>query len=401
MKYFYLAIILLIICSTGCNDQKKSSSDPGTASAENQSNTKSFVAEPQVVSEKEIKTLSIGEKAPEFNLPGIDGKFYSLEDFDKAKALVVVFTCNHCPTAQAYEDRLISVTEDYQDKNVAVVAISPNSPLSLLYDELGYSDLGDDYEEMKIRAKDKKYNFPYLYDGDTHEASIKYGPVATPHAFVFDQERELRYVGRLDGSEKPGSANAEDLRTAIDAVLVDNKVNTPVTKTFGCSIKWAWKNEWKEKVYAQWENKPVELNEINENGIKNLLKNDSEKLRLINIWATWCGPCLIEYPEFIIMQRMFGGRDFEFISISADKPDQKEKALKFLNQKNSAVTNYIFNQENTYALIEAVDPDWQGALPYTALVEPGGKKVHVQQGIIDPLELRKIIVEHPMMGRYY
>jgi thiol-disulfide isomerase/thioredoxin len=132
-----------------------------------------------------------------------------------------------------------------------------------------------------------------------------------------------------------------------------------------------------------------------------LVKNNSGKLRLINIWATWCGPCIVEYPEFIIINRMYRGRDFEFISISADELAKKEKALRFLQQKKSAVKNYIFNADDKYKMIDAVDPKWQGALPYTLLVEPGGKIVYSKLGAIRSGELKKIIVENRYIGRYY
>src|SRR5690606_6609011 len=243
-----------------------------------------------------------------------------------------------------------------------LVAISPNSPIGLLPEECGYTDLGDTYEEMKIRAKDHEFNFPYLYDGDTHAASIQYGPVATPHAFVFDAGRKLRYVGRIDQSEKPGTGRAEDLRHALDDLLAGREVATPETKTFGCSTKWAWKNQYAIEVNEKWAAAPVSLEAIDPAGVRALLQNDSDKLRLINLWATWCGPCVIEFPDLVEVHRMFMGRDFEFVSLSADNPDQQEKALKFLNEKNAALKNYIFNQEDKYALIEAVDPEWDGAL---------------------------------------
>jgi thiol-disulfide isomerase/thioredoxin len=225
--------------------------------------------------------------------------------------------------------------------------------------------------------------------------------VATPHAFVFDAQRTLRYAGRIDASEKPGTANAEDLRDAIEALLAGSEIEEPVTKTFGCSTKWAWKLDWKEKVNREWSELPVVLEEIDESGIEELVRNDSEKLRLINLWATWCGPCVIEYPEFIEIHRMFKGRDFEFVSLSADSPENRNDVLRFLEKNESAVVNYIFYKDDPYALIEAIDPDWNGALPYTLLVAPGGKRVYSRQGIIDPLELKRAIVDHPMIGRYY
>jgi len=361
-----------------------------------------FKASPEFVEEREVSTLAIGEPAPDFNLPATDGKFYTLSDFDQAKILVIVFTCNHCPTAQAYEERIIKIASDYTHKGVQVVAISPNSPLGLLYEELGYSDLNDDFEDMKLRVEHMNYNFPYLYDGDNEEVSLQYGPVATPHSFVFDAERKLQYVGRIDKFEKPGTGNAEDIRSAIDALLLGEIPSLAVTKTFGCSTKWGWKTKLKSKVDQEWSEKEVSLNDIDEAGIENLLRNeDSSKLRLINVWATWCGPCVLEYPEFVTIQRMFGARDFEFISISADKVGQKNKALKFLIDKQSAVTNYIFDKEDKYALIEAIDKDWNGALPYTILIEPGGNIVWKHQGVVDFLALKRAIVDHPMIGRYF
>ncbi|WP_020527187.1 redoxin domain-containing protein [Flexithrix dorotheae] len=345
--------------------------------------------------------LKIGAEAPDFKLPGVDGKEYTLSDFSEKEALVIIFSCNHCPTAQAYEDRIIQLTEDYKGKSVQVVVISPNAPNAVALGELGYSDLGDSFKDMQTRAKEKNYNFPYLYDGETQEASLKYGPIATPHAFLFNKERKLSYVGRLDGSEKPGSANAEDLRSAINAVLANKKVSNPITKTFGCSVKWAWKNEWKKKLDENWAQQEVTLNEISPEGIKQLIKNDTDKLRLINVWATWCGPCVMEFPEFVDIHRMYMERDFEFISISADKPEKKEKVLAKLERMEAATQNYLFSLEDKYQLIEAIDENWQGALPYTILVEPGGKILYSQQGTINPYEIKKKIVESKYIGRYY
>lgn len=197
-------------------------------------------------------------------------------------------------------------------------------------------------------------------------------------------------------------ANAEDLRSALDAVLEGTAISEPTTKTFGCSTKWGWKLKMKKKVNDDWQKKEVTLEKIDQEGIKTLIKNgNSNKLQLINIWATWCGPCILEYPDLITLQRMYGARDFEFISISADNIEDQEKALKFLQEKNSALTNYIFTGKDKYELIEAVDADWNGALPYSMLIEPSGKVVWKHQGSIDFYELKKTIVEHEMIGRYY
>lgn len=350
----------------------------------------------------EPKTLEIGSKAPDFDLLGVDGKRYTLENFNKAKVLVVIFSCNHCPTAQAYEERIIALANDYKSKGVELAVISSSNVNALNYWELGWSDIGDSYPEMKIRAAEKKFPFPYLYDGDNQKAALAYGPVATPHSFVFDRNRILKYVGRIDGSEKPGTGKGEDIRNAIDAILSGGIVKNPVTKVFGCSIKWSWKDEATKKLYKEWSELPVTLEEIDTKGVRELIKNNSsEKVRLINIWASWCGPCILEFPDLVIIDRMYRGRAFEFISISADKLTQKENVLKFLKKQEASNKNYIFNKEDVYELIEAVDPQWQGALPYTIVIEPGGKVIYRKQDTIDPLSMKKLIVGSSYIGRYF
>ncbi len=282
----------------------------------------------------EHKTLAIGSKAPDFSLPAVDGKTYSLQSFKDAKVLAIIFTCNHCPTAQGYEERIIQLTKDYSSKGVQVVAINPNHPESLRLDELGWSDVGDSFDDMKVRAKEKNFNFPYLYDGETETVSNQYGPVSTPHVFIFDQDRILRYNGRIDDQENPRKKQTQfDTRNALDAVLNNKGVPVAVTKVFGCSVKWAEKSGWIDKATVAWAKAPVSVTTIDVAGIADLLKNSSDKLRMINVWATWCGPCVVEFPELIKISRIYQERDFEFVTLSADDPDNKEKVLKFLKNK--------------------------------------------------------------------
>ncbi|HZM50443.1 MAG TPA: redoxin domain-containing protein, partial [Vicinamibacteria bacterium] len=125
-------------------------------------------------------TLAIGAAAPDFALPGVDGRTHTLAEYASARVLVLVFTCNHCPTAQAYEERIQKLQDDFAPKGVALVAISPNDPKAVRLDELGYTDLSDSLEEMKIRARERRFTFPYLYDGDTQAVAHAYGPTATP-----------------------------------------------------------------------------------------------------------------------------------------------------------------------------------------------------------------------------
>jgi len=311
----------------------------------------------------------------------------------------IIFTCNHCPTAQAYEDRIIQLTKEYKAKGVAVVAISPNDPNSVRLDELGYSDLGDSFEDMKIRVLDKRYNFPYLFDGDNQKVSQAYGPTTTPHVFIFDQERKLRFVGRIDNSEKLPNVTTHDTRNAIDALLAGKSVPVEKTRTFGCSIKWASKRDSVKQAMQRWAREKVTLETISLNQAKELIANKTDKLLLINFWATWCGPCIVEFPDLVDMNRMYRRRDFQFVTVSLDSPDIKAKVLAFLQKQQASGTNYIYQSDDKYKLIEAIDKSWSGALPYTLLIAPGGKILYRHAGPIDPLELKKTIVSH--LGRYY
>ena len=344
--------------------------------------------------------LSIGQEAPDFSLWGIDDKLYSLESFDTAAVLTIVFTANHCPTAQAYEDRLNELSLAYEPDEMILLAISSNHPAAVCLEELGYSDLGDSFEEIQIRASDKAFAFPYLYDGVEQAAARAYGAQATPQVFIFDRERKLRYSGRIDNMEDPYQvATQQDARNAIDALLAGEAVPVEVTNAFGCSMKWKSKLDWKKTLDERWKEKPVELSGIDLPGIRELLENNSSKYRLINIWATWCGPCIIEFPEFVDIQRMYGQRNFQMFTISVDKPSLEEKVKGFLSEQQAAFPNYIYKGELEQEFMDAIYPNGQVVLPYTLLVAPGGEVVYRHAGIIDPLELKQAIVNR--LGRYY
>lgn len=345
-----------------------------------------------------LKTLAIGAKAPDFDLPGVDGRNHKLSDFDDAKVLVVYFTCNHCPTAQAYEDRIAKLCEDYKDRGVAVVAISPNDPIGLRLDELGYTDLSDSFEEMKIRARDHKFPYPYLYDGDTQKTSFAYGALATPHVFIFDADRALRYVGRFDDAQVK-EPKSHDAINAVEALLAGEKVPVETTRVIGCSTKWKDKQDEVHKSTARWNAEPVSLEPIDLEGVAKLAKNETDKYTLVNLWATWCGPCVTELPEFVIMNRMYRHRPFQLVTISLDESEKKDEALKVLKEHYVSSTNYILSTSDRDAFAEALDAKWPGPVPYTLIIAPGGEIIYRRVGPIDPLEVKRAIVER--LGRTY
>lgn len=355
-------------------------------------------------------TLSLGSAAPDFNLKGfvIDSsgnelkaieKTYSLQDFAKAEILVLIFTCNHCPTAQAYEDRLIKLVEDYRDKPVAIVGITSNDPQAVRLDELGYTDLDDSYEETKTRALEKKFNFPYLYDGDHQAMAQAYGPAATPHVYIFDRSRKLRYTGRIDNGEDPREVTQQETRAAIEALLGGRSPEPAQTRTFGCSTKWAEKRASAKASLEKWSQEKADLKSIDVAGIQALRQNNTQRLRLINLWATWCPACVVEFPELITINRMYRNRDFEMVTLCMDKPNRQKQALAFLQSQAASSTNTIFAGQDRDALAEALDPEWNGALPYTLLVAPGGEIIYRHTGMIDPLEVKRAVVDY--VGRYF
>lgn len=337
--------------------------------------------------------LAIDSPLPDFSLQGVDGKTYTPASFAGAKFLVVVFTSNHCPTAQAYEGRIKQLVTDYSPKGVALVAINPNSAAAVRLDEMGYTDLGDTFAEMKIRAEHSKFNFPYLDDGETQAVVEKFGAVATPHVYIFDGDRKLRFQGRIDNSERESLVTARDTRDALDALLAGKEPAVTTTRVFGCSIKWKDKipdNErWRAKVAAE----PVKLERVDVAGIKALRANEGTgKLRLVNFWATWCGPCVSEFDELIEQNLRFRFRGFEMVTVAAQFPDEEKKVLKFLQDHHASTRNLIYSEADKYAYIEAFDKEWNGELPYTLLIGADGKVLYRESGSIDFLALRRVIV---------
>ena len=174
--------------------------------------------------------LDVGQKGPDFSLPGVDGNTVSLTDLLKDhRAVAVMFSCNHCPYVRAWEDRMVAIQRDYASQSVTLVAINPN-------DTARYPD--DDMEHMKARAAEKGFNFPYLRD-DSQDVARAYGGTHTPHVFLLDSGGVLRYRGAIDDNyENPDAVRHTYLRDALDAVLAGRDPVPATTQAVGCTIKW-------------------------------------------------------------------------------------------------------------------------------------------------------------------
>jgi peroxiredoxin len=336
--------------------------------------------------------LSLGSPAPNFALPGVDGKVHKLSDYAASPVLAVVFTCNHCPIAQIYEQRIEQLYENYGKRGVAVVAIQGNDPKALTIDELDSSDISDTLAEMKIRFAYKHLHYPYLYDGDTQAVTRAYGPQATPHIFIFDKDRRLRYEGRIDDSYEIEHVKTHEAADAIEALLAGRPVAVTHTGVVGCSTKWQEKEALRAAYEQKLEAQPVTVEPVDAVGLKKLRANATGHVTLISFWATWCGSCVAEFADLQDTFRMYSDRDFELVTVSANMPDEKPAVLRFLEKKHATSRNLIFASDNAAALQQAFDPAWQSAVPYTVLLGADGKVLYSTLGSVDVLELHRRIL---------
>ncbi len=199
-----IALVVGLVSTLNAQDKKKAKIPPG------------------------VEELPIGADAPAFNLMGTDETMHSLEDVKGEKGTLIIYTCNHCPYAIAYEDRLVDLANKYQPKGIGVAAISCNDADAFPT---------DGFKAMQVRAEEKEFPFPYLYD-ESQAVALEYGPMVTPHIFLFDPELKLVYRGRIDNSAKPAEVEDRDLDKALTALINGGEITVQETTAFGCSIKW-------------------------------------------------------------------------------------------------------------------------------------------------------------------
>lgn len=348
--------------------------------------------------------LPIGAHAPDFSLPGVDGKVHSLKDYSSQKILAVVFTCNHCPVAQMYEKRIKQLVADYRSRGVGFVVIMGNDDKAEKQSEWAYTDVGDSFDDMKTRASYRGLTYPYLYDGATQAVTRKYGPTATPHIFIFDQQRTLRYEGRLDSNPQEALAAKHEARDALNALLADREIAIKDTPAMGCSTKWAFKESSVKQEEQINDAKPVTLDLIPPARLKAVLRNRNNdgQLLFVNFWATWCAPCVEEFPDIEKMVRMYHDRQVKFITVSINNPNEKSLVLKFLQKQHAFNTNLLLRSDDPADAVAALGrSDWKGAVPYTAIIGSDGKILYSSQGgALKPLDVRRALLKLLPDDRY-
>jgi len=336
--------------------------------------------------------LAIGSQAPDFALPGVDGKIHKLSEYASAKILAVVFECNHCPVSQLYESRIEKLYHEYKNKGVAFVAINPNNPKSIRLNELGYTDVTDSLDEMKIRTAFRRIEWPYLYDGETQGVSIKFGVVATPHIYLFDQARKLQYQGRIDDNQREELVKTEDARNALEAMLAGKPVPVTDTNAFGCTTKWMSKATGVEEEWAKIQAEPVTVDMAGPEELKKLRANAGGKVLLVDFWSTGCTACESQFVDFETTYRMYRLRAFDFVTIATDSPDKAPAVLAFLKKQYASSPNKQFASTDVAALQAAWGAKWKIGTPFTMAIGTDGKVLYQKEGKVDILEVRRAIL---------
>src|SRR5688572_4209207 len=345
-----------------------------------------------IQSNLEHPVLPIGSPLPDFSLPGVDGKTHKAAEYAGTKLLAIVFESNHCPVSQLYESRIEKLYEDYRKKGIALVAINPNNPKTVRLDELGYTDVTDSLPEMKLRAQLRGIDWPYLYDGDTQAVSVKFGAVATPHIFIFDQQRKLRYQGRIDDNQREELVKTHDARNAIDALLADKPVTVAETTAFGCTTKWLSKASGVEQEWARIQAEPVTVDMVGAEDLKKLRANATDKVLLVNLWSTGCAACAEQFFDLETTFRMYRKRAFDLVTINTNGPAQAPAVLAFLKKQYASSQNKQFATDDRSGLQAAWGEKWNPSAPLTMVIAPGGEVLYKKEGKIDILEVRRTIL---------
>jgi peroxiredoxin len=336
--------------------------------------------------------LAQGAAAPDFSLPGVDGKVHSLGDYAGSRVLAVVFTGNSCPASQLYEARLGKLAADYRDRGVTLLAVNPNRPAALQLQDLSFSDVGESLDDMKARAAHRQIGYPYLSDGEAQAVTRAFGVVSTPHVFVFDRDRKLQYEGRVDDNLREDAVQSPDARNAIDAVLAGKPAPLARTRVGGCRVKGLDGAANASQAQAEADKGDVPLTMAGAEDLKKLRQNGTGKLLLVNFWATWCAPCAREFPDLEATYRMYRSRNLEFVSVSVNDPEERAAVVKFLQEHRATHDNRLFATSDVYGLQAAFDPDMPAPVPYTVLLGPGGEVRYQELGELDTMKLRRAIL---------
>jgi thiol-disulfide isomerase/thioredoxin len=299
-----------------------------------------------------------------------------------------------------YEKRLKQIASDYSARGLTLVAINPYDPRTLRLSEMSHSDVGESLPEMKIRAQFREFNFPYLSDGATQRTSARYAPTALPQIFLFDRERKLRYQGRLDDNMREELATQHEARDAVEALLAGQAVRVASAPAIGCAIKWSDREKGARDDLTSPESDPVSVELTSADKLKLLRRNGSGNLLLVNFWATWCAPCVTEFPELQKIVRMYRERSLHVVTVSVNSPEERSIVEQFLKTQHAINTNLLWNTHEPADALSAFAAMWNGGIPYTVLLGMNGELLYRSQGSMDPLQVKRAILRNLPDDRY-
>jgi peroxiredoxin len=303
--------------------------------------------------------LVIGESAPDFTLTDLSGKKHSLRDY-RGKTVIVGFFSTECPIVNAYHERIRALAAEYAKREVALLGIYPNSAEPLA--------------AVKARTTRQKFSFAVLKDEGNQVADL-YRAQSTPEMFVIDGEGKLRYHGRIDNSPEPARVRRHDLRAALDEILAGKPVSVTETRAFGCAIK-RGQTTAQNKAGAIALLKPAEFAKLREQSRGQVL--------VVNFWATWCGPCVAEFPEFVMLDEKYRSKGVRIIAISADEPAElQSKVVPFIRKQQARFEVYVQDVDDPEEMIRQIGSEWSGALPATFVYDKEGRLSYSSLGIID------------------
>lgn len=309
--------------------------------------------------------LNIGQVAPDFALKDVQGKTHALKDY-RGKIVIVGFFSTQCPIVNAYHERIRALARDYSARGVALLGIYPNS--------------NEPRTAIKARAAEQKFNFPVLKDEGSATADL-YHAQSTPEMFVVDGTGRLRYHGRIDNSPELPRVKRHDLRAALDELLAGQPVSVTETRAFGCQIK---RGKGVATTKAATANSEQVVSLLKPADFARLREQLRGQVLVVNFWATWCGPCVAEFPEFVRIDEKYRARGVKVISISADETAElQSKVVPFIKKQNAKFDVYVQDVDEPEEMIRQFSREWTGGLPATFVFDKQGRLTQSFLGIID------------------
>jgi len=337
----------------------------------------SALSQPNQAQAKTGPVSLLGARAPDFALADLDGTVHSLSDY-RGRVIVVSFLATKCPISNEYNARLRALTEDYANKGVAFFAINSSRDESI--------------RMIRAHAEKNRFEFPILKDENNVVADL-YRAVRTPEVFVVDTQGMIRYHGRIDNSRSAAGVRRNDLSEAVNELLAGKDVSIAETKSFGCLIVRAQTAGAKKVgVSAQSADAAPQVRLIKPAGYLKLIEEANGKVLVVNFWATWCGPCVAEFPEFVALDGKYRDQGVRFVGVSADDvSDLQLKVRPFVKENKVRFDIFIQDVEDPQEMIDVIDKKWEGVLPTTFVYDRHGKIVFTHYGIIDRDQLIQVI----------